>query len=76
MPSSRRECKGHKLEKLKPRFQESRVPAIVNESRLHTVFLFGTIAQEAESGGGTMEFRQHIFFMDGSKSSHGSPTAW
>ena len=30
----------------KPRFQLSRVPAIAHESRLHPIFLFGTIAQE------------------------------
>ena len=45
MPCGRTECK-RKLNRVKPRCQVSRVPASVNASRLHTVFLFGTIAQE------------------------------
>src|SRR5262250_1183781 len=45
MPCGRTECK-RKLNRVKPRCQWSRVPASVNASRLHTIFLFGTIAQE------------------------------
>src|SRR5215831_12675305 len=45
MPRGRTECK-RKLNRVKPQCQVSRVPAIGNASRLHTVFLFGTIAQE------------------------------
>src|SRR5262245_5434635 len=45
MPCGRTECK-RKLNRVKPRCRWSRVPASVNASRLHTIFLFGTIAQE------------------------------
>src|SRR5215467_15117511 len=44
MPCGRTECK-RKLDRVKLRRQWSRVPASGNASRLHTVFLFGTIAQ-------------------------------
>jgi hypothetical protein len=48
---------------VKPRFRSSLVPAIGNASRLHTVFLFGTIAQEDWSVEATKEFFKQIFFM-------------
>ena len=66
MPCGRTEFK-RKLNKVKPRRQLSRVPASVNASRLHTVFLFGTIAQEAYSVEVTKEIFKRVFFMGSRK---------
>jgi hypothetical protein len=54
----------------KPRFQSSLVPAIGNASRLRTVFLFGTIAQEAYSIEVAADVFKRVFFMGRRKKSY------